>query len=306
MKINVKVVFSISFFVILLLVQTTFSQNISSNSSSLNSKRLNEIIISESVVYVASVVFLHSAWYKKFSRFHFFNDMPEWLLMDKFGHATTTYNIGAFQTDLFRWAGMNNTKSIWWGAAVGSAYQLTIETMDGFSPQWGFSLGDFAANTLGSALYVSQALTWNEQRIQLKFSFHTTIYPQYRPEMLGKNLGQQWLKDYNGQTYWLSANIFSFLPSQAQTNFPNWVNVAFGYGAEGMLSGRPDFSNGADVPQMGRYRKFFFAPDIAWDRVNKNQSLVPLPMDVINFLKTPLPTLEFNKKRKIVFHPLYF
>ena len=144
MKINVKVVFSISFFVSLFLFQTTFSQNISSNSSSLNSKRLNEIIISESVVYVASVVFLHSAWYKKFSRFHFFNDMPEWLLMDKFGHATTTYNIGAFQTDLFRWAGMNNTKSIWWGAVVGSAYQLTIETMDGFSPQWGFFLGDFA------------------------------------------------------------------------------------------------------------------------------------------------------------------
>ena len=178
--------------------------------------------------------------------------------------------------------------------------------MDGFSPQWGFSLGDFAANTLGSALFVSQEFAWYEQRIQLKFSFHTTIYPQYRPDMLGKNLGQQWLKDYNGQTYWLSANIFSFLPNKVQTNFPNWLNVAFGYGAEGMLSGRPDFANGADIPQMERYRKFFFAPDIAWYRVNKNESLVPLPMDVINFIKTPLPAIEFNKKRKIVFHPLYF
>ena len=42
------------------------------------------------------------------------------------------------------------------------------------------------------------------------------------------------LKDYNGQTYWLSANLKSFFPG---SNIPPWLNVAIGYGADGMFGG---------------------------------------------------------------------
>ena len=51
---------------------------------------------------------------------------------------------------------------------------------------------------------------------------------------------QQVLKDYNGQTYWLSANIWSF---NKESNFPRWLNVAFGYGADGMLYGENNPTN---------------------------------------------------------------
>jgi hypothetical protein len=60
-----------------------------------------------------------------------------------------------------------------------------------------------------------------------KFSFHTTQY-QYRPNVLGSSLAEQMLKDYNGQTYWLSVNLHSFYKG---SKIPKWLNLAIGYGA---------------------------------------------------------------------------
>ena len=45
---------------------------------------------------------------------------------------------------------------------------------------------------------------------------------------------ERMLKDYNGQTYWLSANLKSFFQG---SNIPAWLNVAVGYGADGMFGG---------------------------------------------------------------------
>jgi hypothetical protein len=42
------------------------------------------------------------------------------------------------------------------------------------------------------------------------------------------------LKDYNGQTYWLSVNLHSFYKG---SKIPKWLNLAIGYGANGMLTG---------------------------------------------------------------------
>lgn len=69
--------------------------------------------------------------------------------------------------------------------------------------------------------------------ISLKYSYHATIFPHYNPGELGRNLQQKMLKDYNGQIYWLSLNIASFLPQTSQ--FPKWLNLSTGYGAEGMV-----------------------------------------------------------------------
>ncbi|MEI2711500.1 MAG: hypothetical protein V9E96_21190 [Chitinophagaceae bacterium] len=90
---------------------------------------------------------------------------------------------------------------------------------------------------LGSGLLISQELLWDEQRVDLKFSFHKKTYnepvlKERTDSIFGKNLLSRMLKDYNGQTYWLSANLKSFFP---KSNLPAWLNVAVGYGAEGLL-----------------------------------------------------------------------
>lgn len=253
----------------------------------------------ESALYAGSLIGLNELWYKDFPRssFHFFNDNSEWLQMDKAGHLVTSYYMGRIGINWMKWTGVERRKAIWYGGMVGSLYQSTIEILDGFSSRWGFSWGDFSANTLGSAMVIGQELAWDEQRIFLKFSFHRTDYPQYRKEILGSNLQEEILKDYNGQTYWLSGNISSFLSNE--TKFPKWINVAFGYGAEGMIGGEfnPPFDkNGFPNPVFERYRQFYFSLDADLTRIKTNSKFLKAFFGIFGFIKIPAPALEFSKK----------
>ena len=101
------------------------------------------------------------------------------------------------------WSGVSKKNQLICGATFGFAFLSAVEVMDGYSSNWGASLGDVGANAAGTALLVSQELLWKEQRITPKFSFHTTPYASARPNVLGSSISEQILKDYNGQTYWL-------------------------------------------------------------------------------------------------------
>ena len=216
-------------------------------------------------LWVGSVAGLNELWYanEPRSKFQFFDDSREWMQMDKAGHFLTSYTIGYYYIDLMRWAGFNRKTSIWVGGFMGSFYLAGIEILDGFSAAWGFSLSDFTANTAGSFAVILQELAWNEQRITPKISFHATKYAKYRPNLLGDSFGSQMLKDYNGQTFWLSANIHSFLKDQSK--FPRWINVAVGFGADGMIGGDSNPSvdaNGNALPNFIRHRQFYVSLDV--------------------------------------------
>lgn len=275
--------------------------------STVNRSRLTKVIVVESVITTATMIGLHYLWYKKFprSRFHLFNDNSEWMLMDKIGHAATGYNVSAIQYDMMRWSGVDNRTASWVGGLTAFGLQTLVELFDGFSSQWGFSTGDMLANFTGAALFVGQQLSWGEQRARLKFSFHKTLYSGYSRSELGSNKWQRWLKDYNGQTYWLSVNPASFLRSN--TSFPSYLNVAIGYGADGMLGARsnPSVINGKPVPEFPRVRRWLLSPDLDFKKINptdKPQALLSLP----SILKVPAPTLEWKKTTGTRFHWIYF
>lgn len=273
----------------------------------LNRKKLTLVAVTGASLYAGSIIGLYSLWYKDYpqSSFHFFNDSQEWLQMDKFAHVTASYYIGLVGYNALRWSGVPEKKAIWYGGMSGFVYLASIEVMDGFSEEWGASPMDLVANTLGTTLFISQQLAWHEQKFVMKYSFHTTTYAQYNPGQLGSTFLQQMVKDYNGQTYWLSANISSL--GLQQTRFPKWLNIAAGYGAEGMTGGfsNPSEVNGVPVPYSDRYRQFYIAPDIDLSRIPVKSKTLKLILNTIGFIKIPLPTLEFNKNG-VKFHPLYF
>lgn len=279
-----------------------------SDSSTLNKKRLAIVLASQGTVYAASITGLYFLWYADYpqSSFHFFNDNCEWMQMDKFGHATAGYLISNLGYATYRWAGMERRKAIWYGGLLSFAYMANIEVLDGFSSEWGFSTGDFIANTAGCFLFIGQQLLWDEQRFRVKFSFHPTEYAQYRPEVLGENFIQQVLKDYNGQTYWLSGNISSFLPKSSK--FPRWINVAVGYGADGMLGAyrNPEGTVNDPVPHFTRTRQFYLSLDVDLSRIRTRSKVLHTILSVVNVLKLPFPALEFNTKGQVILHPLYF
>lgn len=278
-------------------------------SPTLHKGRLIGLSSSAGALYVGSMIGLNSLWYKDYprSKFHFFNDNAEWLQMDKGGHMITSYYIGKYGIDLFKWTGMERKKAIWIGGSLGSVFQTTIEILDGFSSQWGASPGDLLANTMGSAIVITQALLWDEQRLVFRYSYHWTEETKYRPNLLGSNWQERWIKDYNGQTYWLSANIHSFLGNES-SRFPRWLNVAVGYGAQGMIGGteNPIEYNGQVLPHFTRYRQYYLALDIELGRIKTKSKLLKTLFNAVVLIKIPAPTLEYNSVNGFKFHPLYF
>jgi hypothetical protein len=181
-----------------------------------------------------------------------------------------------------------------------------IELLDGHSEKWGFSKGDMLANLAGCLLFEGQQLMWGQQRISLKYSYHGTIFPSYHPAELGSNLPQRMLKDYNGQSYWLSFNIASFLP--ASSNFPRWLNVSAGYGAEGMIGAvkNPTEINGKPIPAFRRYRQFYLSFDTDLYRLDGVSPLASTLLKVNRTVKTPAPALEWNEVDGMKFHFFYY
>ena len=267
------------------------------------------VLGTEAGLYAASMTGLYFAWYADYpqSSFHFYNDNGEWLQMDKVGHGVTSYLVGSFGYELLRDAGLDETRSIWFGGTLGLAFLTTVEVFDGFSSGWGFSWGDMAANTLGAGLFIGQQFLWHEQRITLKYSFHTTDFADYRPDLLGENFIQQTIKDYNGQTYWASFNIKSLFLNK-ESKFPAWLNFAFGYGATGMTGGFDNASehNGNSIPYYDRERQFYFSLDVDFTKIPTNNKVLKYTFKVLNIFKLPFPTIEYNTSNEWVWHWIYF
>ncbi|EKT3962571.1 DUF2279 domain-containing protein [Flavobacterium psychrophilum] len=267
--------------------------------------RRNTIVITEAVAISGAVIGLNELWYKDYpkSNFHFINDNKEWLQMDKLGHLYSAYHIGNAGANLLQWSGATKQQQLLYGSTLGFVFLTAVEVLDGYSQEWGASPGDIIANATGTGLYVSQELLWKEQRIVPKFSFHTTSYAPLRPNTLGKSINEQVLKDYNGQTYWLSANVHSFFPN---SKISKWLNVAVGYGAEGMISGNKGISDLNSSFEDKRHRQFYLSLDADLTKIKTKSHFLKTIFSILNTIKIPAPSVELTSNGNFSFHYLYF
>ncbi|MEZ4796431.1 MAG: DUF2279 domain-containing protein [Flavobacteriaceae bacterium] len=302
---NRKSAYSILF---LLLSFSCFSQSglntFLKPSDTLNINRRNSLVITEASVVGLSLIGLNSLWYKDYprSKFHAINDADEWKQMDKVGHVFSTYNLSRAGVELLNWSGVSKEEQLIYGSTLGLAFLTTVEVFDGFSSEWGFSWSDFGANVFGTGLYVGQELLWDEQRFVIKYSFHRTNYASQRLNTLGNGLLEEALKDYNGQTYWLSANLHSFFKD---SNMPEWLNIAFGYGADGMLTSKGEPVDNLFTNQ-NQLRQYYLSFDVDLTRIKTESHVLKTIFSVFNVIKIPFPTLEFNSKNRLVFRLFYF
>ncbi len=266
-------------------------------------RKLHLLLAGGATAYTATLVGLHQLWYKEQPRsaFRFFNDNAEWKQIDKAGHVYTAYHISRVGMQAFRWTGMTSRKAALLGGVTGLLFQTPIEVMDGFSAAYGASWGDMAANASGSVLFVGQHLLWQEERIHPKFSFFPSGLAPRRPNMLGANLLQQVLKDYNGQTYWLAFDIKPWL--RKESHFPAWLNLSLGYGAQELV-----YANDHVNRQQGydSYRRYFLSLDVNFIRIPARSRLVKSLFFLLNTVHIPTPALELNRKEGVRFHLLYF
>ncbi len=270
-------------------------------------KKILKLASVNAALYGSTMIGLYQAWYKNYpqSNFRVFNDWDEWKQMDKLGHVYSAYTMSKFGMELWMQNGINKNKSIWIGGLTGAAYQTIIEFLDAYSAQWGWSWGDVGGNIMGSALFTAQELTWKEQRIQIKTSFHKMEYadPELnkRSDMIfGKSLAERALKDYNGQTYWLSANLSSFFPNN---KIPKWAMVSVGTGASGMFGARANLAKDNlgniifDRTNISRTRQWYLASDIDLTKIKTKKKSIKALLFVLNSLKFPMPAIEFSSNK---------
>jgi len=276
------------------------------------SKRYYPALGASIATYSVFAIGLNQLWYADYPRssFHLFNDWGEWENMDKWGHA---YN-GYFQSHLIyqgsKWTGVGESSAILHGIVGSMLFQSTIEVLDGFSEEWGFSLPDMGFNILGVGLFVTQQKIWNEQRIKLKLSGFPVSYSddkvigslgtvttikQRAEDLFTSAPASRILKDYNAQIQWASFNPFAF--SNRDTKWPQWLNLAVGYGANHMYGG---FKNEWEVDgetfvyDVQRERQFYLSFDIDLEKIPVQNRFIKTLFSVLNIIKIPLPAIEYN------------
>ena len=273
--------------------------------TSQNKNRVLGTSVSIGTVWIGSMIGLQAIWYNDTipNKFKFFDDSKNWLQMDKVGHVYTAYQLNKLTTGLYLWTGIDNKKATWIGFGISTGFQTTLEVLDGFSGTWGLSWADVASNTLGSALYASQQLTWEEQRILPKFSYSPSPFAPVRPNILGSSFAESLLKDYNGQTYWFSFSPRSFFPG---LKIPKWACLSFGYSAhEKLVGSETTYTDPLTGITYNEQREFLFSLDIDFSKLDIKKPWLKTIVKQFNYLKIPFPAVIF-RNGQVIANPLYF
>lgn len=138
-------------------------------------------------------------------------------------------------------------------------------------------------------MFYFQQKAWGEQLIKLKYNFKTTAFADIRPNTLGKSLPKQMLKDYNGQTYWLSFDIHTFAK---ESNWPKWLNLGLGYGADGMVISR-DSEN--ELAGFNNYRQLYLGLDFDLSYIKTSSRFLKTVLFLADMIRLPAPALELSR-----------
>ncbi len=294
---------------------------------------LRKLLFFFSLAYFLALYGANLLWYKHhdFSNFHWFDDLAEWQQMDKWGHIFTAFHLSSFafilliylQKSPLHWGGQRGAKKcpLRWGEAkkshiiflsalIGFLLLSSIEILDGFSAAYGASAYDLIANLLGVFLFAFQKLFFQKIWINPKFSFHFSDFASQRPNVLGDSWLAQFLKDYNGQTYWYSVDIdalFCVLVKKARPKEEKaklrFIHLALGYSASDMVFGR-DFQN--QQAGFAPFRRYFISFDVNLSALKSQYRAINALAFLANLVRLPLPALEWNEREGFVWHWIYF
>jgi uncharacterized protein YfiM (DUF2279 family) len=295
-------------FLILLTCHVSSGQTLFERDTVFNKKRTLAASIFNAAAWSGSIATLQFVWYDDFSKssFHTFNDNFEWQQMDKVGHMVTSWHFARAGGDLYEWSGVNHKTASIIGASYSIGYMTTFELLDGYSADWGFSWGDIGFNSLGSFTYFIQEFLWNEQYATFKFSAHHSGLANYRPDVLGNDFASRTLKDYNGQTYWMSFNPIHWFKHDAK--FPKWINLSLGYGIEDQIYGDGSvyvLNNGSSQINFNPYRQYYLSLDIDFEKIPTTKKWLKFIFRSINIFKIPFPALEISRG-EFLLKPFYF
>jgi hypothetical protein len=120
---------------------------------------------------------------------------------------------------------------------------------------------------------------------------------------LGRTFSERLLKDYNGQTYWLSFSPGSFFKNK---RIPEWACVSIGYSAHEKLVGSASYFTDPETGQdYFEQREILISLDIDFSKISVKRPWIRTFLQQLNHLKVPFPALLF-RNGNVLIKPLYF
>jgi uncharacterized protein YfiM (DUF2279 family) len=285
------------------------AQDSTANQDSLSPKKITvrNAVGYASAYYASSLVILGRTWYRDRAvvPFHFYNDNAAYLQVDKVGHVFGSYVYSYVGYRYLLRTGHTRKEALLFGATLGFVLQAPVEIMDGMHEGYGFSWGDMAANAVGSLFVLGQEALFGEQIATQKFSYGESSYARNANGYLGRTALDRLFTDYNGHTYWISVPVKRLWRDH---RIPAWLNVAGGYGANGMYG---EFENllvhdGIALPETIRYRQFLLSVDVDWTRIETDSRVARAALKGLTFVKLPFPSIEYNSMGQWKAYWIYF
>lgn len=181
---------------------------------------------------VGSLISSYFDWWKDSAQpFHFvkegtFSDYS--LGVDKIGHAFTSYFYFNTFREVMLWGGYDERAAFWWAAGTTAFFAVSIEIGDGVSP-YGFSYEDLSFNMGGLLLGMLRTEVPCMQNFGLKWSYVPRDGYRWPPHFTDH---------YDAHTYWLTVNVHNLLPESLAGYWPEFIQLAVGYGAEDNVTRR--------------------------------------------------------------------
>jgi len=198
--------------------------------------------------------------------------------IDKVGHAYTSYFYFHTFRNVMEWGGYDQSTAFWWAAGTSAFFAVSIEIGDGFSP-FGFSFGDLGFNMAGLGYGMLQTRVPFLQNIKLKWSY----IPQD-----GYRWPPRFTDHYDGHIYWLTFNVHNLLPESLSGYWPEFIQLAIGYG----------------VDDRQTRREAFIALDLNLGIFRFTQPELRLLERTVDLFHVPMPGVKFTEGKQPQYAPL--
>ena len=184
--------------------------------------------------------YMDRAWYQgeKLGHFRWINDWggETYLNMDKGGHFMGGLALAQTFAEAYAWCGLGGRSAALLGTLSSWAALLEIEMRDAQFDQWGFSIPDFFANSLGAGVPLLHTYFPATRDLRFKFSYYPSALYLDRDERRAADRPhvEHLIDDYQGMTFWMTLALNQLLRGRAEEIWPDFLGLGLGYGVTGL------------------------------------------------------------------------
>ena len=201
---------------------------------------------------------------------------------DKWGHFLGGYHLTRIGYTGLRSACVSKKKALIASGIYAALFQLQIEIFDARFKKYGFSYPDIIANSTGQAFAIAQELSPGLKAIKPTFSYRQTralknrvVASELRPSI-----------DYEGQTYWFSADVNRMLPDGAKQYWPSFIRLSAGHSIT-------DWINEQGTSYRAK-RKLLLSLDLDPEKLPGDAPIWRAIKHTLSYYRFPAPALQIT------------